>query len=161
MAQKTEGLRPALVGLLLLTGGCTVGGGTVRAGSVARPAEPAPPVEAAAGTPAATVPATAAPPGGAAEPPPSRNAGVVSLQSQAADERAAGDYERAAATLERAIRLAPQDAALWLDLATVRLAQARPDQAEGLARRAASLAGADDGLRRQAEAVAERARRAR
>ena len=44
-------------------------------------------------------------------------------------ERSAGEYERSAATLERAIRIAPEDAALWLDLGEVRLAQGRPDLA--------------------------------
>ena len=140
--------------------GCSAGGGTLRAGSV----ETAPaPVT----TPAADAPAGALDPaqkdagGAVVAPPRPRNAGAVSLQAQAASERTAGDYERSAATLERAIRIAPDDASLWLDLGGVRLAQGRPDLAEGMARRAAALAGGDAPLRREAEALAERARRAR
>jgi len=146
-----------LVALLLVAAGCTTGGGTIRAGSVATPAageERSEPVASPAPTPEP-------PAGGAVVPPPARSPAIVSLQSRAAAERSAGDYERSAATLERAIRIAPEDASLWLDLATVRLAQSQPEVAEGLARRAAALAGADDALRRRADAVAHQARRAR
>jgi tetratricopeptide (TPR) repeat protein len=145
----------AVTGLLLLSG-CTTGGGTLRAGSVER--EPVPAAE----SPAVAESASRSDPGGAAAPPPPpRNAGAVSLQNQAAAERASGDFERSAATLERAIRIAPDDAALWLELGEVRLAQGRPDLAEGMAMRAAALSGDDDALRRRAESLASRARRSR
>ena len=146
-----------MASLVLAATGCSTGG-TIRAGSVTAPTTPAPPAPEQVD---AIRPEPASPPGGASAPPTARSAAVVSLQSQAATERSAGDYERSAATLERAIRIAPQDASLWLDLALARLAQSRPEVAEGLAQRAAALAGPDDALRRRAEAVAEQARRAR
>ena len=162
--------------------GCSAGGGTLRAGSV----ETAPaPVT----TPAADAPAGALDPaqkdagGAVVAPPRPRNAGAVSLQAQAASERTAGDYERSAATLERAIRIAPDAAEIQPQRGGVRRnpdgtpqgrgrarvlpgsprcrRRSRADLAEGMARRAAALAGGDAPLRREAEALAERARRAR
>jgi tetratricopeptide (TPR) repeat protein len=161
LAEETQGLRWLLAVAVLVVAGCSTGG-TIRAGSVAAPPTPeaGAPAEPSPGQVDAGRPAPASPSGGASAPPPARSAAVVSLQSQAATERSAGDYERSAATLERAIRIAPQDPSLWLDLALARLAQARPDVAEGLALRAAALAGPDEAMRRRAEAVADRARRA-
>ncbi len=157
MAQATRQLKILTVLLPILAAGCTTGGGTIRAGSVATPAPEEPRPEATT----SPAPTPGRPAGGDVAPPPPRSAAVVSLQSQAADERSAGDYERSAATLERAIRIAPEDASLWFDLATVRLAQSQPEAAEGLARRAAALAGTDEALRRRADDLADRARRSR
>jgi tetratricopeptide (TPR) repeat protein len=153
-------LRTLLVLATMLTTGCSAGGGTLRAGSVetTAPVTAAPAGDASAG---AVEPAQEDAGGSLVPPARPRNAGAVSLQAQAASERSAGEYERSAATLERAIRIAPDDASLWLDLGGVRLAQGRPDLAEGMARRAAALAGGDARLRREAEALAERARRSR
>ena len=50
---------------------------------------------------------------------------------------------------------------LWLALGETRLDQGRPDLAESLARRAASLAGNDPDNARSAQALLERSRRAR
>jgi Tfp pilus assembly protein PilF len=55
--------------------------------------------------------------------------------------------ERAAATLERALRIDPQDPYSWHRLASLRLRQDRPAQAEALARKSNLLAGEDPALR--------------
>jgi tetratricopeptide (TPR) repeat protein len=62
------------------------------------------------------------------------------------DAIAAGDLERAAALSERALRIAPRDAYLWYRLATIRYQQEQFNDAEGVARRALSFAGNDQGL---------------
>lgn len=60
-----------------------------------------------------------------------------------ANERRAGDYGAASATLERALRIEPAAPELWLELARVRLLQGKFRQAEQLARKAGSLAAPD------------------
>jgi len=147
---------------MLTLAGCSAGGPTLRAGDA--PAAPvdtsSEPDDAPGGASAVTPEPSAERPDGSATVVP-RNAGAVALEAQAASERASGQLERAAATLERALRIAPNDAALWLALGEIRLDQGRPDLAESLARRAASLAGNDPGNARSAEALLERSRRAR
>lgn len=165
MAQTTRQLiRRAAIGIvvLLTLAGCSAGGPTLRAGDA-----PAAPVETSdkpddptGGAPAVTPEPSAERPDGSATVVP-RNAGALALEAQAAGERASGQLERAAATLERALRIAPNDPALWLALGEIRLEQGRPDLAESLARRAASLAGDDPSSARSAEALLERSRRNR
>ena len=65
---------------------------------------------------------------------------VVALLQQAEKQANAGDLESAAASLERAIRIDPRNAVLWHHLATVRLSQGEPLQAEQLANKSNSLA---------------------
>ncbi len=77
---------------------------------------------------------------------------------QGANERRAGDYGAAAATLERALRIEPTAPALWLELARVRLLQGELGLAEQLARKAGSLAApgspaAEESRRLLAEAL--------
>lgn len=62
-------------------------------------------------------------------------------QSRAARER--GDLMRAAAIVERALSIDPNDASLWIELAEIRFAQGDRDEAETLARKALTLAGND------------------
>ena len=66
---------------------------------------------------------------------------VVALLNTAEQQANAGNLESAAASLERAIRIDPRNPVLWYHLATVRLAQNEPDQAEQLAIKSNSLAG--------------------
>lgn len=137
--------------MLLLVAGCTVG-------PAVRPASEAAvePVEAAK-SPATTAPSAGGPalPESPAERP--RNAAAVSLQATAEQQRAAGDLDLAAATLERALRIDSRDPRLWLSLAEIRLEQGDPGQAAALARRAETLAapGSEDAAR--ARALAARA----
>ena len=62
------------------------------------------------------------------------------LLNQSRSEVAAGDYDAARATLERAVRIAPGDPWLWLELATIHYETGDLRQAEAHARKALSLA---------------------
>lgn len=69
----------------------------------------------------------------------------------------AGDELNAASVvLERALRIQPYNAAVWLELARLRFAQQRFIEAESLARKAQQLAGRNRELAAQAEALAAR-----
>jgi len=74
---------------------------------------------------------------------------VLLVQSRTA--RDAGDFGAAAASIERALRIEPNSAALWLEYAELRLAEGDTEQAATLARKAASLAGEDQSIRNAAE----------
>jgi len=86
---------------------------------------------------------------------------VAALLDRAADRQRAGDLDGAAAALERALRIAPDDARIWNRLARVRLAQGRFRQAAGLAAKSNSLAGGDPGLRADNDRIIARARAGR
>lgn len=60
-----------------------------------------------------------------------------------------GDLESAIAYVERAIRLEPRDAALWLRLGRLQLAANRPATAEQMAQKAIALAGGQRDRERQ------------
>lgn len=90
----------------------------------------------AAPTPAPKVVAYSAPPPPLPELPPAASA----LAEQAEGQRQAGDYVGAAATLERALRIQPQEAYLWNRLARVRMEQGRYAQAGNFAQRSNALA---------------------
>ncbi|MEA3276110.1 MAG: tetratricopeptide repeat protein, partial [Pseudomonadota bacterium] len=62
------------------------------------------------------------------------------LAKQAEQQRQMGDYVGAAATLERALRIQPQEAYLWNRLAHVRMEQGLYSQAGNLAERSNVLA---------------------
>jgi tetratricopeptide (TPR) repeat protein len=104
-------------------------------------AQPAPGTPA-PGTPGAT-PAPAEPPSA----PPARQfrlgAASASLVSQAHAQAAGGDYPQAAATLERAQRIEPDNPLLWIELGRVRLSENNPAQADAMGRKALSLATGD------------------
>ncbi|MGH8248487.1 MAG: tetratricopeptide repeat protein, partial [Gammaproteobacteria bacterium] len=65
---------------------------------------------------------------------------VIALLAEADRSLGSGHPDVAAATLERALRIAPSDPRLWHRLARVRLRQRRWSEAEGLARKSISLA---------------------
>jgi Tfp pilus assembly protein PilF len=87
---------------------------------------------------------------------PATAAGALVLQG--ANERRAGDYRRAEATLERALRVDPSSPAVWLELARVRLAQGDFAQAEQLALKAESLADPESPLAEECRALRAEAR---
>lgn len=60
---------------------------------------------------------------------------VVALLEQAETASTAGDHQRAAALLERALRIEPTNAVLWHNLAVVRYREANYSQAESMAMR--------------------------
>lgn len=69
----------------------------------------------------------------------SSNPAARRLIDRALEQRAGGDMEAAAATLERALRVAPNDPEVYYELAAIRLNQQNYAQAEQLARRGLSL----------------------
>jgi tetratricopeptide (TPR) repeat protein len=81
----------------------------------------------------------------------------ATLLEQSRAERAAGSYAEAAASIERALRIEPDNAWLWLELGEVRLAAGDPGQAGELARRALSLADGNRSLVDSAERLLARA----
>lgn len=110
---------------------------------VMRPAMPGEPVQVAP-APETPVPAGEAP----RRPQPARQLAdgaqlpaVRGLVAAADGALARGDVELAAVNLERAQRLAPQSAVVYQRLASVRLRQKRPAEAEQLARKALGYAG--------------------
>ena len=70
----------------------------------------------------------------------SHSPAVVALLDHAEQQANAGELESAVASLERAIRIDPRNPVLWYHLATLRLAQGDPSQAEQLAVKSNSLA---------------------
>jgi predicted Zn-dependent protease len=67
------------------------------------------------------------------------NPAVKDLWAQAEEARRAGDYDNAALTLERILRIVPDDAVIWSRLAEVRLLQNNSSQAENLAAKSNSM----------------------
>jgi tetratricopeptide (TPR) repeat protein len=150
-AVPRSALRAALAACLAATAACT---------SLAPASRPAPaPVPRPAPPPAAEsrpAPAPLPPPGGEASPPPQpprdvpaprpqSDASSVStvLLEQSRAQRAAGSMPAARASLERALRLDPNNAALWLELGELELSTGNTAQAATMARKALTLAGRD------------------
>jgi Flp pilus assembly protein TadD len=82
---------------------------------------------------------------------------VLALVEKAEAQRAAGDLDGAAATLERALRIERRNAHLWNRLAQVRLQQGQYDQARSLAAKSDALAGDAPGLLRDNARIRARA----
>lgn len=70
-----------------------------------------------------------------------RQPAVQALVEQAEEQIAAGDYDSAAASLERALRIDGGDPLVWERLASLRFEQGNLIQAENLARRSLSYGG--------------------
>jgi Flp pilus assembly protein TadD len=132
------------------------------------PSEPAPQAAESPATPpaeaSAPVPAPA-PKREVALPPaeitPKGNQAVVALLDSAKQYVARSDWDKAAAALERAVRLEPKNAGIWHDLAQVRLQQRQYKQAEDLAAKSNSLAGNDRQVKSRNWRVISVSRRAR
>ncbi len=73
---------------------------------------------------------------------------VGSLVIAANENTQSGNYDSAAASIERAIRIEPRNAALYYKLALLRLNQSKPRLAEDIARKAALLAADDNNLKK-------------
>ena len=80
--------------------------------------------------------------------PVSKNSAVLALADTARNDVAAYQYAKAAASLERALRIEPRNARLWHELALVRSHQEQFRQAESLAQRSNRFAGDDSKLRK-------------
>jgi cytochrome c-type biogenesis protein CcmH/NrfG len=83
----------------------------------------------------------------APEQPVSDNSAVISLVDAARGDVAGGKFDAASSSLERALRIEPQNPALWQELAKLRLQQGQYQQAEGLAARSNGWAGSNKPLR--------------
>ncbi len=77
-----------------------------------------------------------------AKPAPKR--AVEVLMRRSSDQQRAGDLDGATVSLERALRISPDDAALWNRLAEVRMAQQRHALVVQLAAKSNALASAND-----------------
>jgi Tfp pilus assembly protein PilF len=106
------------------------GSSAVPGSSQPSPAGPAPPVTSPVPVP---VPAPA---------PKSYRLGTATsaLVTQARSSSARGDFDAAAATLERALRIEPDNPLVWIEMGRMRLASGDAAQAENMGRRALALA---------------------
>ena len=107
--------------------------------------------------PPAGAPPSIAPPSGAPVPkapaPPRENRlspATLSLVTQARGLLAHGDFNGASSTLDRALRIEPNNPLLWIELGRERLVESEPHQAEGCGRKALALASGDHAAQRQA-----------
>jgi hypothetical protein len=95
-----------------------------------------------------------APPVAPALPPPSRenhlSPATHSLVTQARTQISHGDLDGASATLDRALRIEPNNPLLWIERGRLRLAESDPHQSEGCGRKALALASGDRGTQAQA-----------
>ena len=130
----------AIIGAVVLMAGC---------GSLGSRSTPAPVEEAGQQidnpeqrVTVAPVPATRiSPPKIALVAPPQSGSALAKLRLSALSHSKAGKYQSAAATLERALRIAPRDAMVWQQLAAVRLRQKKWRLAVNMAAKSNALAG--------------------
>ena len=85
---------------------------------------------------------------------------TLALQDESHRAAAAGDLPKAIQILERAIRIQPDRAELWIDLARLHLKEGNPAQAEQFARKALLFTGQRYDLEQQAWVVIADARAA-
>src|SRR5258708_433072 len=105
--------------------------------------------------PGSPAPSQSVPPAPAPQvPPPARenhlSAATRSLVTQARTQVAHGDLPAASSTLDRALRIEPNNPLLWIELGRLRLAESDAHQAEGCGRKALALASG--GRRNHAQA---------
>jgi Tfp pilus assembly protein PilF len=134
--------------LNMLIAAAVLGGCASPGPSVPRPAPPpaAPPSGTAQPGAAGPGPGTAAPPERPAAPPPRQfhlGPAASALVAQAHQQAMGGDYGQAAATLERALRIEPDNPLVWIELGRIRLAENNPAQADAMGRKALALATGD------------------
>lgn len=137
-------------------------------GTPALQSAPAGPASSPGSVPAPVPPATPAPQVVAYAPPPPAAPSLLPaadvLARHAEQQRQAGDYVGSAATLERALRIQPQEASeqayLWNRLARVRMEQGLYSQAGNLASRSNALSKDQPSLKQDNWSVIAAARRA-
>jgi predicted Zn-dependent protease len=84
---------------------------------------------------------------------------VAALVRDAEGSRGRGDLDKAASSLERAIRIQPRNPELWTRMAQLRLEQNQPTVAENLAKRSNVLAKGNRSLIQRNWALIAQARR--
>ena len=87
---------------------------------------------------------------------PEGNAASAVLLERSREQSANGAYAAAAASLERALRIDPNNPVLWIELAEVKSAEGDDEQAEMMARKALTLAGSDRSIVARAERLVGR-----
>jgi uncharacterized protein HemY len=75
---------------------------------------------------------------------------TLSLVTQSRTLASHGDLDGASSTLDRALRIEPNNPLLWIELGRLRLAENDAHQAEGCGRKALALASGDHGTQAQA-----------
>ncbi len=68
---------------------------------------------------------------------------TAALVAQARKQETGGNYEPAAATIERALRIEPENPLLWIELGQIRLSEGNAAQADGMGHKALALATGD------------------
>ena len=86
---------------------------------------------------------------------------VIALMDQARDQELAGRSERAAAVLERALRIEPRNPELWHRLAKLRYKQGQYTLAESLAAKSSALARDDWQLKEENNLLIQQVRKKR
>lgn len=97
--------------------------------------------EAPSGTAQPPGPTTARPPGAPRQS--QLGPAASALVAQAHRQAAGGDFGEAAVTLERAVRIEPDNPLVWVELGRARLGEKNAQQADALARKALTLATGD------------------
>jgi len=155
-----------ILSLLVATAGCSTAQPLIvtaprpapapRAPAPAQDAEPArlPPPPRDAGLPMPPAEAPVPAPQVPAEPPPQAAPASLALLEQSRGQRAAGSLAAAASSIERALRIDPNNPELWLELGEIKLEDGDPLQAEQMARKAMTLAGGNPRLAARAERLA-------
>lgn len=157
----TIAARGALLAACLAAAACTsLGTGSPRPSPAPRTLPPPPPATAPAPTsrtepstvPTIVVPESAPPPSSI---PPHTQSDARSasdaLLAQSRSQRAAGSYPQATASIERALRLDPNNAELWIERGELALQTGNATQAATMARKALTLTGGDRALTARAE----------
>jgi tetratricopeptide (TPR) repeat protein len=145
MAQEIRALRclaPALAVAVLLSG-CP--------GPSLRPEPPSAPV--AVPQPSPSGPLAPSPPSTPRALPPRENhllPATRSLVTQARTLMSRGDLDGASSTLDRALRIEPNNPLVWIEIGRLRLAENDAHQAESCGRKALALASGDRGAQAQA-----------
>jgi uncharacterized protein HemY len=103
--------------------------------------------------PSPLAPTPPSPPAPPRAPPASRenhlSPATRSLVTQSRTLISHGDLDGASSTLDRALRIEPNNPLLWIELGRLRLAENDPHQAEGCGRKALALASGDRGTQAQ------------
>jgi tetratricopeptide (TPR) repeat protein len=159
MAQKHHSLTrltlaPALHALAVaaLLSGCSLFSSRPSLPGTSSPSPP-PPAAPVAGSTQLTPPSPATPSQRAPAQPPRENSlspATRSLVTQAKTLMSHGDFDGASSTLDRALRIEPNNPLLWIERGRLRLAESDAHQAEGCGRKALALASGDPSAQRQA-----------
>ncbi len=91
---------------------------------------------------------------------PKANPASTALLQESRSLHASGQYDAAAASLERALGIDPRNPALWVELGRLQLSLGDSRQAENMARKAISLSGNADAARAPAWTLLAQALRA-